>query len=163
MGNWRLGFLCGILAAACGGQTAQERPEAASGAAGTHSDTGHAGSEFAGGSAAPSDLPASSNELPASTCSVASRTCSFSPADLSDTPVERRWGTLEASDQLAAACPPTACGDAMFQLDDLGCATPAPDNVESEFSACVLKVFERFRWPCAANQRVRVYKSCTTK
>jgi len=138
-GSGTIAILLGSLAVACGGQATEGHAQAVGGAGG-----------MGGG--------------PLSTCSVASsHACSFTLVDRPDLPEEERWGTLAGSDQFAAECPPTACGDAMYDLDHSGCATVAADSVRSEFSACTLRYLEQFRWPCAADQRVRIYASCTTQ
>lgn len=165
MGAIRFGavsFLLVLLACGCGGRATQGATQSVGASGGANAVADDDSGSFAGAPSTPPSAP--SDEGVMSHCAgVTSASCSFTPIDRPDLPAAQRWGTLEGSGQFSVECPPTACGDAMFEVDSAGCVTAAADNIQSEFSACVLKYLEQFSWPCAAHQRVRFYLSCTTK
>jgi len=164
-GNWAtaVGVLSVVLGCGCAGRAAQGLPGNAGGFGGNGVVAEVTVGGFAGAASLP-DLPASGDGGPIPHCAATGReACTFTAVERADLPLEQRWGTLEGADEFEVACPPTACGDALFEVDHAGCVTVAPDTIESEYSQCVLDYLEQFSWPCAADQRVRFYRSCTIR
>ena len=148
-----------VLACACGGRSAQDPLQSTAGSSGAA-----AAPDIDGGdSSAPPDRTFRWDGGPMEYCSGGSSFgCAFTAADLPDVPSAERWGSITQWQQFP--CMGSAsCGDAMFAVDHAGCVTAAAGGIQSEFSACVLKYVEQFRWSCAADQHVRYGVSCTVR
>ena len=154
-----LAFACG-----CGGRAAQPSLQGTGDAGGAGPASSVGGDGSAGDSSGTSPDPTSRwDGGPMEYCSGGSSFgCAFTAADLPDVPSAERWGSITQWQQFP--CMGSAsCGDAMFAVDHAGCVTAAAGGIQSEFSACVLKYVEQFRWSCAADQHVRYGVSCTVR
>jgi hypothetical protein len=159
----KIGSISVVFACGCGGRAAEGSPQR-TGVAGSVTEVpDSAGVESADASAEASALPDWPDAGARAYCSPSSHSeCAFTADDRPDLPPEQRWGWL--AQWANFACPVDAtCGNVTFAVDHDGCVTPAAVNAQSKFSDCVLGYVQQFSWPCAADQQVQYFVSCTLK